>query len=49
MHDVAVGEASIELEDGRTGKILIADFRRDNALLRFSGKGDLKVPEPKSA
>ena len=36
------GEASIELEDGRRGQIVIADFRRENGLARFSGKGDLK-------
>ena len=38
-----VGEAAIELEDGRVGKILIADFRSDTGFVRFSGNGELKV------
>lgn len=38
-----LGEAVIELDDGRIGKILIADFRSDNGFVRFWGKGELKV------
>jgi hypothetical protein len=38
-----VGEAAIELEDGRIGKILIADFRCDTGFIRFSGNGELKA------
>lgn len=38
-----VGEAAIELEDGRIGKILIADFRAETGYVRFSGNGELKV------
>lgn len=45
LHDVVIGDASIELEDGRRGQILIADFRHDTGLLRFSGKGELARPE----
>jgi hypothetical protein len=39
-----LGDASIELEDGRKGNVVIADFRKENGLVRFSGKGDLKTP-----
>jgi hypothetical protein len=49
LHAVVVGEASIELEDGRRGQILIADYRRDNGLLRFSGKGELKKTASKES
>lgn len=38
-----LGEAAIELEDGRFGKILIADFRSETGFVRFSGNGELKV------
>jgi hypothetical protein len=38
-----LGEAAIELEDGRIGKIHIADFRSDTGFVRFCGNGELKV------
>ncbi len=38
----ACGEASIELEDGRRGRIDVAELRRETGMLRFSGMGELK-------
>ena len=42
----ACGEAFIELADGRRGRILVAELRRETGMLRFSGMGELKqLPE----
>ncbi len=38
----ACGEASIELEDGRRGRIDVAELRRETGMQRFSGMGELK-------